>query len=646
MNIINKISFESFLKNMDLLCGLIGIILGTIIALLSVFGVINQLLIGLTVMCISSIYILLRPKFRSQRKIAPIPISPRLLSILNIVFWSLLSFALLIWYFNLYYRPTSYFIIISILSAIIALEIFSSDDSRGFWPIFIKIVILSLAIRGGIYFNYPSIMGYDAYFHTKMADVIMLTGSVPPFEISDKYVYAPIVHILIASMGTLCQVPVKYAVYLSIGIGSVISTIFLYIIGKNIAGPQIGLLAVLLANLTNDLIVRGITNVTADSLVICYLLVMLYLVFADNIQLNIRHSLLVFFSLLLVITHQLSTFTVFLIMLILMLSQAIISYVQGLRLQKNISITYLVLFGIAIIAYWMSMEFPTGPTFFDYVLAPFIDVLRAGGEYGSDILIVGRVTEQPLFDQLILQFSYLILPFFAIGGLMLWFSLENRERFSIALVAAALFVMVYGIPLLGIRNLLTSRWMPLLCIFLAILAAAFIWRSVNLMSSRTGKICSVFLIVFVFAFLMITTPGINRDNPLVSKDTTVRNQFTFSEVQAAKTIGSVFDANTYVDSTFLSAYIYYMLPNRSDREVEASKQVSQFSISGNDNMIGTNNLFVLRTCTLYEPITVKASSLYGDLSTQIIPQSFFENFESPHLDLVYSNSYVLGYLSY
>jgi len=171
---------------MDLLCGLLGIILGLLITILSFFGVINQLLIGLTILCVSSIYVLIRPKIRSSCKIAPISISPRILSVLNIVFWSLLSVALLIWYFNLYYRPTSYFIIISILSAIIALEIFSSDDSRRLWPILVKIVILSLVIRGGIYFNYPSIMGYDAYFHTKIADIIMLTDSVPPFEVSDK----------------------------------------------------------------------------------------------------------------------------------------------------------------------------------------------------------------------------------------------------------------------------------------------------------------------------------------------------------------------------------------------------------------------------------------------------------------------------
>jgi hypothetical protein len=150
---------------------------------------------------------------------------------------------------------------------------------------------------------------------------------------------------------------------------------------------------------------------------------------------------------------------------------------------------------------------------------------------------------------------------------------------------------------------------------------------------------------FVFAFLMITTPGINKDNPLVSKDTTIRNQFTYSEIQAAETIESVFDGDTYVDSTFSSAYVYHTDPIISGKEIETSGNIYQFSISGNDDLIDANNLFVLRTCTLYEPIAVKASHLYGDSMAQVIPQSFFDSFESHHFDLVYSNSYVLGYLS-
>ncbi len=642
---VNVGFFEPHLKNMDLVCGLIGIVLGLIIAIISVFGVINQLLIGLAILLVSSIYVFIRPKIRSQREIAPVSIPPRILSMLDIIFWSLLSIALLIWHSNLYYRPVSYFIIISILSAIIALEIFSTHNSHRFWPIFFKIVVLSLVIRGGIYFNYPSVMGYDAYLHTKIADFIMLTGSVPPLEISGKYVYAPIVHALIASVGVFCQIPVKYAVFLSIGIGSVLSTLFLYIIGKHIAGPQIGLLAVLLANLTNDLIVRGITNITAGSLVICYLLVMLYLVFADIGRLNARDSLLIFLSLLLVITHQLTTFAVFFIMVTLISSQAIISYIRNIPFQRRRYIVYLTLFGIAIISYWMSMELSTESAFFDWVLEPFIDTLNTGGKYGSDLLIVGRAYEQPLLDRLILQLSYLILPFFAIGGLLLWISPENRERFTIAVVAGVMFVMVYGIPLLGIRDLLTSRWMPLLCIFLALLAAAFLVALINMISSKRWKLCSIVIIIGLFTLLMINTPAINRDNPLVNKDGTCRNQFTPSEIAVAEKIGSVYDGALTIDATFWGAYIYHSNP-AIDKYANLKKQIDiyeSFDLKS-ITLVSGKTLFILRTSTQHEPISVKASELHADSIARTIPEAFFDGFETSECNLIYNSQAILGYL--
>ena len=75
------------------------------------------------------------------------------------------------------------------------------------------------------------------------------------------------------------------------------------------------------------------------------------------------------------------------------------------------------------------------------------------------------------------------------------------------------------------------------------------------------------------------------------------------------------------------------------------KRAFAFSISDNDDRIGANKTFVLRTCTLYELISVKASDLYGDSASQIIPQSFFDSFESSGYNKVYANGYVISYSS-
>jgi hypothetical protein len=632
---------KSYFRNLDLICAIIGFAIGSTVTILSVTGLINQLIIGLTIILISSLYVLIRPRLKSQSYVSTLPVSSHSIRLLNIAFWLLLSAAFIMWYFNIYHRPISYFIILSILSVVIALEIFSSNNSRRFISAFIKITILSLVIRGGIFFNYPSIMGYDAYAHTDIANLIMHTGSVPPIEISGKYLYSPILHTFIANVGILCQIPVKYAVFLSIGVGSVICTLFIFLIGKYIAGPKVGMFASLLANITNDLIVPGITNITPGSLVLCYLLVMLYLVLASNIRPMIRDSLLIFFALLLVITHQLSTFVVFLIMLALFISQVLRSHFQSTPVPRVPSTTYLALFGIAIISYWIIMELPNGTTFFEFVAKPFIGTLVGGGQYGSDLLIVGHDYGRDFLDLLIHQASYLILPFFAIGGLLLWISPGSKNGFSIAFIAAALLILVYGVPLLGIRNLLTSRWMPMLCIFLSILAAVFIWRLINLSPRKSVKMCAVVLIVFVFAFLMITTPAINKDNPLVGEDTTVRNQFTYSELQAVRTIGSVYAGDTYVDPTFQNAYNFYHSYDTSGDGTSSNRRVFGFSLSG--SKAGTDALFVLRVCTLYEPINVKASGLYGDHISRTIPQEFFDSFESSNYNKIYSNNYIISY---
>ena len=50
-------------------------------------------------------------------------------------------------------------------------------------------------------------------------------------------------------------------------------------------------------------------------------------------------------------------------------------------------------------------------------------------------------------------------------------------------------------------------------------------KLVSLFDLRKVKIPAIFIIVLLFSFVMVTTPGINKDNPLVAKDTTVRNQF-------------------------------------------------------------------------------------------------------------------------
>lgn len=636
---------KSIANHLDIIAGTIGIFLGIFIIYLYYAIHLQQQDIGFVILAASSIYLLLKNKFKKTG--FPLPkINHREKLVLNIIFFSIFSITLLIWYFQLYQRPLIYFILISFLTGIIAIEILYFKEGDSVWPVILKIFLISLNIRGGVFYNFPSLMGYDAYWHAKIAELITNTGFVLPIEISDKYFYYPIFHIFLSITQIVYQTDIKDAIFYSIGITSIFSTIFIYIIVNKITGPKAGLLATLLANTTNFLIVRGIANITADSLVLLYFMLLLYLLFKEEHKF-ISTSLILLITFLMIITHQLSTFVVFI---------SLTSIYVGKNLYKIIykehvdaGVTYILLFAVGLQSYWMNTFYGSQEriSFFESVVGPLIHTLQSGGEYGSNVLIVGYEYQRTLLDTLMLHSSYLILPFFAIGGALLWLSSRDCKKFSIVITVVILYLFIYGVPLMGMINMLTDRWQPFLSIFLAVLASAYIFKILQLIKFNPMKIFAIFSIVFIFSFFMITTPGINKDNPLVAKDTTIRDQYKYSEIYAAKMINNVYAGKIKIDSSFRSGLIYIYGTNGTLFSQDKYGYIDDFDedyiTSGMPEENGT--LIILRNATLKEPISVKYSKLYGNYKAQLLPKEFFERFESNNYDRIYTNGDVYGYIS-
>jgi hypothetical protein len=280
-------------------------------------------------------------------------------------------------------------------------------------------------------------------------------------------------------------------------------------------------------------------------------------------------------------------------------------------------------------------------SFLAMILKPLMDVFQAGAAYSSDELIIGSVANQDTLEVLLLHISYLALPFFAIGGVLAWFSREDSKKiskFSVALVVVILYSLAYGIPLLGMRNLLTTRWFPLISVFLVLVAASYMLKLVSLFDLKKIKIPAIFIIVLLFSFVMITTPGINKDNPLVAKETTVRNQFKNIEIQAIKTISGAYSGNILMDSPYDSCLFY------SDHQYDSSN-ATYFNIQHiQTGEIDGNSMVLLRKSTLNEPISINDPDRYGVNFIQTLPGDFFNRFEARDYALVYDNDEVFAYI--
>ncbi|WP_240664612.1 hypothetical protein [Methanosarcina sp. MSH10X1] len=546
----------------------------------------------------------------------------------------------MIYSINLYYRPVSYFILVCVLAAIIASQILYIREGDSPASILLQIFLLSILIRVGIFYNFPSLMGYDAYFHASMARVITDTGFIAPIEISSKYFYYPLAHIFVSVSQVMGNTDIKDAMFYSIGFASVFSTIGIYLIGKKLEGPQMGLLATLLINLNNHNIVAGIANITPGSLVLCYFIFIIYAIFSEKQSLKYTGFILLV-TILMVLTHQLTTFVVFLSIVSIYAGKYLHTHLYKSLPTKTSSYNYILFFIISLQTYWMFTFVNPNTSFLEMVLSPLMDVIQIGTSYSGNELIVGSGNNQETLEVLLLHISYLALPFFAIGGVLAWFSgrdVKKINKFSISLVVVILYSLAYGIPLLGMRNFLTSRWFPLIAVFLVLVAASYILKLVNLFNSKRAKIPAIFIIILLFSFVMVTTPGINKDNPLVAKDTTVRNQFKEVEIEAIKTVTAKHSGNILMDSPYDSCLFY------RDRGYDTSN-ATYFNIQHiQTGEIAGNPMVLLRKSTLKEPVSINDPERYGVNFIQKMPEEFFNRFEAYDYARIYDNKEVFAYI--
>lgn len=637
MEIVKKY-VSKFTQNLDVIFGLMGISLGILIVSLYYLKNLNQQDIGVTILSSSLIYILFRKKFKNEASISSG--KDRLKRVLGLLFYIIFLTCVLLYNTSPYFRPLSYFILICVLAGIIASEILYVKEGDSVISILLQIFLLSILIRVGVFYNFPSLMGYDAYFHANMARTITDTGFVAPFQISGKYFYYPIVHIFISITQIIGKTNIKDAIFYSIGFANIFITACIYLIGKKLEGPQMGLLAALLINLNNHNIVTGIANITAGSLVLCYFIFIIYTIFSEKQEVKYT-GLVLLISILIIVTHQLTTFVVLLALVTIYASKYMHRHLYKNPRLKTTGFSYMLFFLVSMQTYWTFTYVHGDISFFEMILKPLIGVLQGGSAYSSDDLIVGTITNQNALETLILHISYLALPFFAIGGVLAYFSREDTKKinkFSVALVVIILYGLAYGVPLLGMRNLLTSRWFPLIAVFLSLVAASFMLKIVSLCGVKKTKIPAIFITVLLFSFVMITTPAINKDNPLVAKDSTVRNQFKYVEIYAIETITGKYSGSILMDSPYDSCLFY------SGSKFNSSNEKA-FDISNvKTGEIKGNPMVLLRKSTLTEPVSLNDPERYGVDFVQAIPEKFFKMFETRDYALIYNNEEVSAYI--
>lgn len=543
---------KSLIVHLDAILSIVFLLGGIVIVALSYIAGIGQYGLGLAFLCAPLGYMLIRKASRNYIQVDNCTIQkPRvnLFLTLDICFWVFYSVSLAILHQALYFRPWYYFLCVSVAFTILIVQALLIE----FKPLhvtfyFFKVILLSLTFRAGRFFAFPNIPGSDTHSHLIIAKYILDFGYVPPFEIADKYAFTPLWHIYDAIHMIILDVGMAQSLFILASAVIIATTFLVYVIGKNLFSPRIGLIASVFVSLADMIFIGTLSNINTSLLVMVYFLVLL---FCLHYARKTFYGIAVFMIVALFWTHQLSVFAVYLALIGYYICDKAISsdyfhriFQHAISEKQFIKPTYLntrfMLFSsIYMIFFWGLIGEDTADenSFFGSMVSRLASTIRRMiEEYSSSIEPPTTVYEEmfshfDLVDSLLYNLGYGMLFCLALVGALLvlkyWF---NSERISLLSSMGLLFVVIYPGTFIGLDQVfIPHRFLPFLqfiCIIFAAFSLVIFYRSAPERISRI--ILTIFVLVMVF--FLITTPYINRNDLIYSKSMESRTEIMLSEL--------------------------------------------------------------------------------------------------------------------
>ena len=542
----------------DIFTAYLGVTIGILILYLSYVFALSQYPLGITILISCLVYILLKKKIIHAPFLNIAIANNELLKKANDLVYVII-FSMTIWLYysspSLYVRPLSYLILVSLLSLPITVDIFILKRKSSI--VLLKILFLALNLQFGKYFLFPCLIGSDPGAHAGWIEKYSYYGHITyggpelgDLTSDNSYYNFPVFHLLILSIKLLTNLGLKDA-YLFGGITLIISTVFIFLIGKHISGNKAGLLAALLW-VVNEYSMNYATNSIIPMTVgTCFFIRRLFLLLRKDGALNtiIPKIIILYFSVVIISTHQIAAFVMLIALVAMYSAEQIYLFIKRLDTKKIISSIYVLIFVIGLIAYWMNAyPAPESPDLFGKLVHSFDRLLTVDAELGAT-----EVISTPNVDihSIVNDSAYLLVMLFGIIGLLIWLSVEKRSIRRILLVSVfvLLQVVMYGTALFGLQNIIPGRWFLFSSVILSLLSAVGILHIVNLASSVRTKTIAISAIILFITLSSVIFSSANPDSPISGYQAAPLVARTTSEIAASKSISNMYDG--YVISDYL-----------------------------------------------------------------------------------------------
>ena len=563
------------LRGIDGILAALGFLFGLFMTCMNVVHTGVDLLLLSPVITISCLLYL---RYRSEFKHGPhnslLEISNRNTTILSIIWWFLISAALITYDFSeIYTRHPLFFVLISCAVAVLGVQIITFRDlNKTKNMIFIaKILLLSLILRASAYFVSPYPTGPDSWSHAEYISYFLHYGkiTVPP-DFMAYYVNYPIAHLHAVCTSLLTSISPHDVMFLWAVILT-FSTIVTFLIVRMLTGNvQLALISMLLLNFVTDHIQWCIHTMAMTFGIAIYAFIIF---FALKVYLEPKDKLkyipfMLVFLYIIVWIHTISAFITLVSLLALVVGYILYEILNNQNIYNwnilpfrsqsvRLLMVPLVFLAVIIAYHWMDPAYP----FFDKSFGGLFKSLSQEAE------IFGSITLSNVHDRwetLLLSIGFYIYVFFGIIGALYCSSHKEQAKkyFPLIVLVLGLFFVYYAFPLFGMRNIVPCRWPAFAFVCFALFVGFGIYRALDLLKSKRVILCAVAFIFCIGSFLMITNTEANQDSPLYGEEISIKSIRTESEMSMYVHINETYSGTIIADhNTMLRVFEVYLKTN-------------------------------------------------------------------------------------
>ena len=422
------------------------------------------------------------------------------------------------------------------IGTLLLLQILFTNEEDLHPPILLfQILCFAFVFRFSALYVTPGYIGVDIWTHmTALAEPIYETGSLGAID-HDKHYTSPFHHLLTVAAALLYDSTLRIGLYLSLGLALPISILLIYMTTALLVPVRWAILAAALFAMA-DYVAHWGMHLIPTSLGFVYFLAILYLlVRIMRIEYARRDfAFLVVLSVAVILTHQVTTLIMLVVFVAALLAQLVFRYgpfgFQQLnpsvfRAYRPVNVVGLVVFNFGLTIFMWSLTPFRQDTFLATVLnwfhetlvdgAGFLNLARPGdAEANGDSAAAAAPTLLDHVVQYVDVLGFLILLGLTFAGCLYVVERDRSQQSGITLLlaTAVMLVFVLGMPILGIRNFVPTRWYAFVYAPMVILTVIGLRYFVK----RVGPgpmVAMVVVLALIYPAGMVFAAPSNADNP-------------------------------------------------------------------------------------------------------------------------------------